>query len=130
MRLINRTLCLLSLMLVGVCLPLMTAGAAEPSMTETQIRENWGRVMYCQRAYKVPDNKQRVYEYDLQQCDTANTRMQEQASLHGEDRVKVIHELAKQRAMAIGYNTISATSVIGACRESCQKLAGGAEGGP
>jgi hypothetical protein len=113
-----------------ICSALITAWlmpksltAEEPALSESQIREYWGRVIYCDRTYRRPENRSRVYEYDLAQCSKAADRMRDQALLHGEGRVKILEDIAGQRATQIEYSTPDATAVINACRESCRELA-------
>jgi hypothetical protein len=103
-----------------------TPGAAEePQMTELQLRENWGRVMYCERIYRHTNNQRRVYEFDVKQCEKANELMQQQANLYGENKALALKDIANQRAIEIEYSTVDVTAVINACRESCRKLSVG-----
>ena len=85
--------------------------------------EDWARVLYCQEAYRNPANRSRVYEYDTNQCLAAASHIQTQLQSFDPQSRENIERAAKQRLSMIQYNTRNVTEVIGACRESCTKIA-------
>ena len=108
--------------------PLLALGGPTPAgMEPSEFVERWGKIQYCREAYKHPLNKERVYEFDLQQCAAAEQHLIDAIADLEETNRTQLENAAKQRARVIRANTRDVAWVLGACREACQALASEAE---
>ena len=89
--------------------------------------EDWARVMYCQAAYRNTENKGRIYEHDIKQCDAAEAWVMSQVNRYNEQGQASLRTAARQRNSTITYSTRDIGAVVKACRESCDKIAAKSE---
>ena len=101
--------------------PLAALDIDQLSWTET--REKWGRVLFCQLIYKMPEVKPRLYDFDTKACDKAGQLMMSAAAKYSEQKQVQLKNQAEQHAVALTYNTNEPYQAVPACREYCQQLA-------
>lgn len=92
-------------------------------ISETEFKEKWGQVIFCQSIYKMPEVKPRLYSFDLEQCDSAGQLALELVAKYPPDKQRLLKQQAEQHARALSLNTNEPYHAVGACREYCQKVA-------
>lgn len=85
--------------------------------------EQWGQVKYCQKAYAHPDNNTRVYGYDHQQCQDAESWVKGQLQPFPQDVKSELETMAQKSANRILANTRDITQVLESCRQTCSQMA-------
>jgi hypothetical protein len=98
------------------------------SFNPQAVLKEWGQVLFCQEAYHHPDNAPRVYEYDLQQCETAEAALLKRLGYHTPETRTELRKVAQGEATRIRASTRDIGQVLGACREHCARLAAPAAG--
>jgi len=92
-------------------------------ISETEFKEKWGQVIFCQSIYKMPEVKPRLYSFDLEQCDAAGQLALELLAKYPLGKQQVLKLQAENHARALSLNTNEPYHAVGACREYCQKVA-------
>ena len=88
----------------------------------TEIREKWGQVLFCQRIYKMPEVKPRLYDFDIEQCNSANQLAMDIVAKYSKQDQSLLKRQAEQHAVKLGYNTTEPYHSVTACREYCRAL--------
>ena len=89
----------------------------------TRVKEEWGQVMFCQRIYKMPVVKSRLYDFDMEQCNKAEQLVLDVVTGFSEqDRVQ-LKDQAEIHAYRLSQNTSDPYQSVVGCREYCRKLA-------
>jgi hypothetical protein len=88
----------------------------------TQTIEKWGQLVFCQRIYKSPSVKPRLYDFDIESCDKAGLLVADVIAKYSAQDQKKIKNLAEQHAVRLSYNTSDPYQAVPACREYCSKL--------
>lgn len=102
--------------------PLDAADADQLSPTE--LKDKWGQVIFCQKIYKMPEVRTRLYDFDVEQCDAAARLAEELVSKYPENQQQALKLQAEKHARALSYNTSEPYHSVSACREYCSKVAG------
>lgn len=115
----HQVLCIIPLTLFTASLTAQDDGPPDTTTT----RDQWGQVMFCQRIYKMPEVKPRLYGFDIEQCDKAEQLVVDIVSeLSNQDRVQMKAQ-AEQHAYRLSYNTSEPYLSVVGCREYCRQLA-------
>ena len=88
----------------------------------TQTIEKWGQLVFCQRIYKSPSVKPRLYDFDIEACNKAGLLVADVISKYSTQDQNKIKNLAEQHAVRLSYNTSDPYKAVPACREYCNKL--------
>lgn len=88
----------------------------------TQTIEKWGQLVFCQRIYKSPSVKPRLYDFDIESCNKAGLLVTDVISKYSTQDQNKIKNLAEQHAARLSYNTSDPYKAVPACREYCSKL--------
>ncbi len=88
----------------------------------TQTIEKWGQLVFCQRIYKLPSVKSRLYDFDVEACDKAGQLVADVIAKYSSQDQLQIKNLAEQHAVRLSYNTSDPYQSVPACREYCSKL--------
>jgi hypothetical protein len=91
-------------------------------ISETEFKEKWGQVIFCQSIYKMPEVKPRLYSFDLEQCDAAGQLALELLAKYPPEKQRALKLQAENHARALSLNTNEPYHAVGACREYCQKV--------
>ena len=110
----------LTFLLLLPWLPLKAQDVDQLSWTE--IREKWGQVLFCQRIYKMPEVKPRLYDFDIEQCNSANQLAMDIVAKYSKQDQALLKSQAEQHAVKLGYNTTEPYHSVTACREYCRAL--------
>jgi hypothetical protein len=89
----------------------------------TQTIEKWGQLVFCQRIYKSPSVKPRLYDFDIESCDKAGQLVTDVIAKYSAQDQNKIKTLAEQHAIRLSYNTSDPYQAVPACREYCSKVA-------
>lgn len=118
----------LALLLAAITalIPLHAAAQQPPiSLNPQAVLKQWGEVLYCQEAYRHPDNAPRVYDYDLRQCAAAEQAVLRRLGGHTPEVRAELRKVAQREAARIRANTRDISQVLSACRQTCTSLADG-----
>ena len=107
--------------LVFLSLPLWALDVDKLSWTET--REKWGQALFCQRIYKLPEVKPRLYDFDIEHCDKADQLFVDGVSRFSKQNQVLLKNQAEQHAIMLSFNTSDPYNSVAACREYCRELA-------
>lgn len=88
----------------------------------TQTKDQWGQVMFCQRIYKMPEVKTRLYSFDTEQCDMAGQVLADVVSRYSIQDQSRIKAQAEQHAYQLTQYTTEPYQSVTACREYCRGL--------
>jgi len=88
----------------------------------TGVKEEWGQVLFCQRIYKMPEVRPRLYDFDIEQCNTANQLALDIVAKYSIQDQARLKSQAEQHAVRLGYNTSEPYHSVVACREYCKAL--------
>ena len=88
----------------------------------TQTKDQWGQVMFCQRIYKMPEVKTRLYNFDTEQCDMAGQVLADVVSRYSIQDQSRIKAQAEQHAYQLTQYTTEPYQSVTACREYCRGL--------
>ena len=91
-------------------------------ISETEFKEKWGQVIFCQSIYKMPEVKPRLYSFDLERCDAAGQLALQLLTKYPPEKQRVLKLQAENHARALSLNTNEPYHAVGACREYCQKV--------
>jgi len=89
----------------------------------TQTIEKWGQLVFCQRIYKLPSVKPRLYDFDIEACNKAGQLVTDVIAKYSPQDQLQIKNLAEQHAIRLSYNTSDPYQSVPACREYCSKVA-------
>jgi hypothetical protein len=112
---------LITTLLVLFSAPL-TAQDAE-SLDWTTTKDKWGQLILCQRIYKMPEVKPRLYSFDIEQCDKAGQLVVDVISKYSKQEQAQLKNQAERHAFMLSENTSEPYHSVPACREYCGKLA-------
>ena len=93
-------------------------------LSPTELKDKWGQVIFCQKIYKMPEVRSRLYDFDIEQCDTAARLAAHLVSNHPLNEQQALKLQAENHARALSYNTSEPYQSVPACRQYCSKLAG------
>ena len=113
--------------LLSVLLSISLAFAAEPTadvdqLNATETYQKWGQILFCQRIYKMPEVKSRLYDFDVEHCDHAANLAADVISKYSPQDQAQLKTLAERHASLLSRNTSEPYHSVGACREYCRKL--------
>jgi len=91
-------------------------------ISETEFKDKWGQVIFCQSIYKMPEVKPRLYSFDLEQCNAAGQLALELLAKYPPEKQRVLRLQAENHARALSLNTNEPYHAVAACREYCQKV--------
>ena len=107
-------------LIFGLVSHLAVAGEDLPQ-TPVEIQDSWSSIFYCQEIYQEPDVKGRVYAGDLQSCEKADQLIRWSISHRYSPRDReILEQNARNKSVAIRYNTRSVQEAIMACRQQCR----------
>jgi hypothetical protein len=89
----------------------------------TGAREEWGRLLFCQHIYKLPEVSPRLYSFDIEHCDKAGQLMAVAVSKYSKQEQVDLKNQAQQHAALLFRNTSEPYHSVVACRAFCQELA-------
>ena len=89
----------------------------------TEIKDKWGQLIFCQRIYKMPEVKPRLYSFDFEQCDKAGQLVTDIVAKYSKQEQVQLRNQAEQHAIKLSYNTSEPYHSVAACREYCRELA-------
>lgn len=95
----------------------------EEPLDWTTTKEKWGQLMFCQRIYKMPGVKSRLYDFDIEQCEKAGRLADDVISKHSKQRQGELKNQAERHAFMLSQNTSDPYQAVPACREYCGQLA-------
>jgi hypothetical protein len=101
--------------------PIAAQNTDELGWTET--KDKWGQLIFCQRIYKLPEVKVRLYSFDVEQCDKAAQLVSDVIAKYSKQDQNQLKNQAEQHAYKLSHNTSEPYHAVGACREYCGKLA-------
>jgi len=93
-------------------------------LSPVEFKDKWGQVIFCQRIYKMPEVRSRLYDFDVEQCDAATRLAEELVLRYPLNEQQALKFQAEKHARALSYNTSEPYHAVTACREYCGKLAG------
>ena len=115
-------LCIISTLLLQLLsYPLAAQDTSGLDWTET--KDKWGQLLFCQRIYKLPEVKARLYDFDVEKCDKAQELVLEVITKYSQQDQVLLKNEAEQHAYQLSHNTSEPYFAVGACREYCDKLA-------
>jgi len=100
------------------------AAADVDQLSPTELKDKWGQVIFCQKIYKMPEVRTRLYDFDFEQCDAAARLAEELVSNYPLNEQQALKIQAENHARALSYNTSEPYQSVPACREYCSKVAG------
>ena len=110
----------LYLALITFTVPLHALDAEQADWTQT--KEKWGRIIFCQRIYKMPEVQPRLYSFDAEQCNGAARLILDGVARYSALQRAQLNRQAEQHAVALSYNTAEPYHSVAACREYCREL--------
>jgi hypothetical protein len=100
--------------------PIAANDSGRPGWTET--KDKWGQLIFCQRIYKLPEVKTRLYSFDYEQCEQAGQLIADVVANYSEQEQVQLRNQAEQHAIKLSYNTSEPYHSVAACREYCRDL--------
>ena len=94
----------------------------QSSITTGKGKEITKQVMFCQRIYKMPEVKTRLYNFDTEQCDMAGQVLADVVSRYSIQDQSRIKAQAEQHAYQLTQYTTEPYQSVTACREYCRGL--------
>ena len=99
------------------------AAQDEEPLDWTTNKEKWGQLIFCQRIYKMPEVKSRLYDFDVEQCDKAGQLANDVVSKFSKQEQLNLKNQAERHAFMLSHNTSDPYQAVPACREYCAQLA-------
>ncbi len=99
------------------------AAADTDQLSPTELKDKWGEVIFCQKIYKMPEVRSRLYDFDIEQCDAAARLAEDLVSKYPINEQQILKVEAEKHARRLSYNTSEPYHSVSACREYCSKLA-------
>ena len=93
------------------------------ALSSVETKDKWGQLIFCQRIYKMPEVKSRLYDFDVEQCDKASQLVADVISKYSAKDQETLKKHAEQHAYKLSFNTSEPYLAVGACRDYCSKLA-------
>ena len=112
---------ILSIVLMMLSSPLIAQEFDQDAWIKT--KEKWGQLLYCQRIYKMPEVKTRLYDFDIEQCDKASQLADSVVAKYPKEAQTQLKNQAERHAYMLSKNTSEPYLAVPACREYCQELA-------
>jgi hypothetical protein len=84
--------------------------------------KKWGQVIFCQRIYKMPEVRTRLYDFDVEHCDKAGLLMSEVTAKYPKQEQEQLKHQAERHAVALSRNTSEPYHSVPACRTYCREL--------
>jgi len=91
-------------------------------LSRTELKDNWGQLFFCQSIYKMPEVKPRLYDFDIEQCNTASQLIAELVAKYPLQEQQAMKLQAEKHAVLLSYNTSEPYHSVPACRQYCKKL--------
>ena len=107
-------------LLILITAPL-AAQDADP-LSWTEIKDKWGQVLFCQRIYRMPEVKTRLYSFDIEQCDKAGQLALDIIARYSKQEQVQLKNQAELHAARLSQNTSEPYQAVPACREYCLEL--------
>ncbi len=95
----------------------------DESLDWTTTKDKWGQLIFCQRIYKMPEVKSRLYSFDIERCDKAGQLAKDVISKYSKQQQAQLKNQAERHAFMLSQNTSEPYLSVPACREYCGKLA-------
>lgn len=95
----------------------------EDQLSRTEFKDKWGQVIFCQRIYKMPEVKPRLYSFDVEQCDKAGQLALAIVARYSKEEQAQLKNQAERHAFLLSQNTSEPYHSVAACREYCKELA-------
>lgn len=92
-------------------------------LSSTEIYQKWGQVIFCERIYKMPEVRSRLYDFDVQHCEQATKLVADVISKYSQQDQAQLNGLAERHARLLSRNTTEPYKSVPACREYCRKVA-------
>jgi hypothetical protein len=112
---------ILSLLLVSFSTSIYATDFDQLSTTETI--QKWGRVLFCQGIYKMPEVRTRLYDFDIEHCNKAGQLMTDVVAKYSKAEQGQLKYQAERHAVALSHNTSEPYHSVAACRAYCRELA-------
>lgn len=109
------------MLLILFCMPLEARDIDQLGWTET--KGEWGQVLFCQRIYKMPEVRSRLYSFDVENCDKAGQLMTNVVAKYSKQQQEQLKNQAERHAFALSQNTSEPYHSVAACRAYCANLA-------
>lgn len=103
-----------------LCTPLLAQDVDQLDVNQTI--KKWGQLIFCQRTYKLPGVKTRLYDFDVEACDKAGQLVADIVARYSAQDQLQLKNLAEQHAVQLSHNTSDPYQSVNACREYCSKL--------
>ena len=113
-------------MLITTLLVLFSAPLAAQdaeSLDWTTTKDKWGQLILCQRIYKMPEVKPRLYSFDIEQCDKAGLLMTDVVTKYSKEQQLELKNQAERHSTLLSRNTSEPYQSVTACRAFCKELA-------
>ena len=115
---------LTTIVLLLMLAPSKSPAAQDPDdLSAVETKDKWGQLIFCQKIYKMPEVKSRLYDFDVEQCDKASELVADVISKYSKRDQETLKNQAEQHAYKLSYNTTEPYHAVGACRDYCSKLA-------
>ena len=88
----------------------------------TETIKKWGQVIFCQRIYKMPEVRSRLYDFDIEHCEKAGLLMSEVTAKYPMQEQQQLKYQAEKHAVALSRNTSEPYHSVAACRAYCREL--------
>ena len=92
-------------------------------LSSTEIYQKWGQVLFCERIYKMPEVRSRLYDFDVEHCVQATKLVADVISKYSQQDQAQLNVLADRHAALLSRNTTEPYKSVPACREYCRKVA-------
>lgn len=91
-------------------------------LNKTETIKKWGQVILCQRTYKMPEVRSRLYDFDVEHCDNAALLMSAVVAKYPKQEQEQLKYQAERHAAALSLNTSEPYHSVPACRTYCREL--------
>lgn len=91
-------------------------------LNKTETVKKWGQVIFCQRTYKMPEVRTRLYDFDVEHCDKAGLLMSELTAKYPKQEQEQLRYQAEKHAVALSRNASEPYHSVPACRTYCRDL--------
>lgn len=107
-----------------ICFFALPLGAADvDQLSAAELKDKWGQVIFCQKTYRMPEVRTRLYDFDVEECDAAARLAEELVSKYPLNEQQALKIQAENHARALSYNTSEPYQSVPACRQYCSKVA-------
>lgn len=91
-------------------------------LSQTDLKDKWGQLLFCQFIYTMQEVKPRLYEFDTEQCDAGTELVTDLVSKYSPEDKQALKNQAEEHARALALNVSEPYHSVPACREYCGKL--------